>query len=196
MKYLKLVGLVTVSVVALMAFAGTASATTLTGAGGATLGSGTTFHETNLGTIVWIPPFGLISCGASTKHWTTTNAGGSGVAVSGSIGALSFSECNATVTVLNNGTLSITGTGSNNGTLRGTGTEVTVEFVGTHCIFKTNNTTLGTVTGSSTTGRTATLDISATVPRTGGRSGAFCGSTAKWEGSYTVLSPDTLNVDA
>ncbi len=195
MKYLKLMGLAAIAAAALMAFAGTASATLLTGAGGATLGSGTKIVSENEGTVTLDPPFGAIECNESKVDGSTTNAGGTGVAVTGSISTLTFNKCNATVTVLNKGTLSITGTGSNNGTLSSTGAEVTVEFIGTHCIFKTNGTSLGTVTGSGTTGATATLDISATIPRTGGRSGAFCGSTAAWTGAYVVTEPDTLNID-
>ncbi|HEX5526692.1 MAG TPA: hypothetical protein VFX44_05780 [Solirubrobacterales bacterium] len=195
MKYLKLMGLAAIAAAALMAFAGTASATTLTGAGGATLGSGTKIVSENEGTVTLDPPFGAIECKESSVSGKTSNAGGTGVNVEGKIEALSWSSCNATVTVLNKGELSIEGTGSNNGLLRGTNNEVTVEFVGTHCIFKTNNTALGTVTGSSTTGKTATLDISATIPRTGGRSGVFCGSSAAWTGAYVITEPDTLNID-
>jgi hypothetical protein len=196
MKYLKLMGLAAIAAAALMAFAGTASATLLTNSSGATLGTGTTIAAENEGTVTLDPPFGAIECNESKVEGKTTNAGGTGVSVNGSISTLTFKSCNATVTVISNGTLSITGTGSNNGTLSSTGTEVTVEFFGTHCIFKTNNTGLGTVTGSTTTGgKTATLDISATIPRTGGRSGAFCGSTAAWTGAYKVTNPDFLNID-
>jgi hypothetical protein len=195
MKYLKLMGLAAVAAAALMAFAGTASATTLTGAGGTTLGTGTAIAAEAEGTVTLDPPFGAIECKKSKVEGATTNAGGTGVSVTGNISLLTFTECNATVTVINKDSLSIEGTGNNNGLLRGTNNEVTVEFIGTHCIFKTNNTELGTVTGTGTTGATATLDISATIPRTGGRSGAFCGTTAAWTGSYKVNTPDTLNID-
>ena len=196
MKYVKMLGLAALAA-ALMAFvvAGTASATTLTGAGGATLGTGTSIVAENEGTVTLHPPIGDIECKKSSVSGKTTNAGGAGVEVKGSIEALSFTECNATVTVLAKGELAVKGTGSTNGSLSSTGTEVTVEFAGFHCIFKTNGTGLGTVTGSTTTGGNATLDISATIPRTGGRSGAFCGSTAQWTGAYKVTSPSTLNID-
>ena len=196
MKYVKMLGLAALAA-ALMAFvvAGTASATTLTGAGGTTLGTGTSIAAENEGTVTLHPPIGDIECKKSSVSGKTSNAGGAGVEVEGAIEALSFTECNATVTVLAKGSLKIKGTGSNNGSLTSSGTEVTVEFAGFHCIFKTSNTGLGTVTGSATTGGNATLDISATIPRTGGRSGAFCGSTAQWTGAYKVTSPSTLNMD-
>ena len=65
---------------------------------------------------------------------------------------------------------------------------------GLHCVFTTNNTTIGTFTGSAKTGGTAVMDISGTIPRTGGKSGVFCGGNGTWKGSYTVTNPDTLNV--
>ena len=198
MKYLKILGLAAIAAAALMAFTGTASATTLTGAGGASLGAGTEIKSAAEGTTVLHPPIGDIECKESTVAGKTSNAGGSSETVSGNIESLTFSNCNATVTVLAKGSLEIhtkTASADNNGVLTGSGNEVTVEFVGFHCIFKTSGTTLGTVTGSATTGGSATLDIEATIPRTGGRSGAFCGSTAQWTGSYSVSSPSTLNID-
>lgn len=72
---------------------------------------------------------------------------------------------------------------------------MTVEVSGFHCIYKTSSTDIGTLTGSANTESNPTLDIEATIPRTGGRSGAFCGSTAKWTGSYKVTAPNPLNVD-
>jgi len=199
MKYIKMLGLAAVAAAALMAFvgAGTASATQLTGAGGAVLGVGTEIKAENEGKVILDPPFGAIECSVSNVAGSVTNAGSSTTTVSGSIATLTFSSCNATVTVLKKGTLEIhtqSGSANNNGTLTSSGAEVTVQFLGTHCIFSTNNTDLGTVTGSATTGGNATLDISATIPRTGGSSGAFCGSTAAWTGAYKVTSPATLNI--
>jgi hypothetical protein len=194
MKYVKMFGLAALAA-ALMAFAavGTASATTLDDSEGAmTVGESITAAAE--GTTELHPPIGSINCKASHVGGKITNAGGAGVNVSGSIEGLSFTECNAKVVVLANGSLSIASSGGSNGTLFGTGNEVTVEYLGFHCIFKTNNTSLGTLTGSTTTGGAATLDISANIPRTGGRSGAFCGTAAAWTGSYAVSTPNPLNV--
>ena len=191
MKYVKMFGLAALAA-ALMAFAavGTASATTIESEAGVPLGSGTTITANSEGTTTLHPPIGSIECEESHVGGKTTNAGGAGVNVTGNIEALSWSKCNATVNVLAKGTLSVAATSGSNGTLSSTGAEVTVEYLGFHCIFKTNSTSLGTVTGGSP----ATLDISATIPRTGGRSGAFCGSTAQWTGSYAVSNPSTLNI--
>ena len=198
MKYVKMFGLAALAA-ALMAFvaAGTASATELDGPGGAMVTTGTSITAAAEGTTTLHPPIGDISCTASTVAGKTGNTGSSTETVSGALSSLTFTGCNATVTVLKPGSLEIhtqETKSNNNGTLTSSGAEVTVVFLGFHCIFSTSNTDIGTLTGSANTGKTATLDISAKIPRTGGTSGAFCGSTAEWTGNYSVTSPDTLNV--
>jgi hypothetical protein len=203
MKYLKMLGLAAISAAALTALfgAGSASATTLTGTGCTGTPSnhcavGTTITSEAEGMTILHPPFGTIECEASTVSGKTTTTGGASETVKGNIETLDFSKCNATVTTLANGSLEVHSAGNSNGTLTSTGSEVTVEYFGTHCIFKTSNTDIGLLTGSTTTKTEhATFDISATIPRTGGRSGAFCGSTAQWTGSYKVTSPTKLIVD-
>ena len=96
----------------------------------------------------------------------------------------------ATVHVLETGSLSIAPSGGGNGLVKSTGHKVTVETFGAHCIYATNNTALGTITGGSP----ATLDISVSIPRTGGKSGVFCGSSAPLTGSYEVTAPNPLFV--
>lgn len=174
----------------------TSSATQLTGAEGSILGVGTVIHAENEANVILHPPIGEIVCSKSTVEGEVTNAGGTGTTVSGNIFAkgLTFGECNATVHVLKEGSLEIHAIGGNNGTLTSSNAEVTVELSGFHCVFKTTNTDLGTVTGSATTGGAATLDIDADIPRTGGRSGIFCGSEAEWTGSYKVTTPTPLFV--
>jgi hypothetical protein len=198
MNKLKSFALAAAVVAAFMAFAvASASATELyTKAGKLTVGS--TIASEAEGTTTLHPPFGDIECKKSTVSGKVSNAGGATETVSGNIEALTFTECNATVTVVQKGSLEIhtrETSATGNGTLTSTGSEVTVEFIGTHCIFKTNGTDIGTLTGSTATGGNATLDIEATIPRTGGRSGVFCGSTAQWTGSYKVTNPSDLGVD-
>lgn len=202
MKYLKILGLAAIAAAALMAFAGSASATTLTSPAN-TQYSGS-ISSVNEKTVILHPPFGDIECKKSTVEGSITNAGGAESTVSGnikeegSVHGLTFSECNATVTVIKSGSLEVhtqEANNNHNGTVTSTGTEVTVELLGTHCIFATSGTDIGTLTGSSNTGSNATFDISATIPRTEGRSGAFCGTSAQWTGSYKVTSPTFLDVD-
>ena len=197
MKLVKMFGLAVIAAAALMAFvgAGTASATTLT-CNGATCPAGTLITAEAESKVVLHPPFGSIECSKSHVEGKTNNAGSAAETVNGSISTLSFSECNATVTVLTKGALEIHAiSGTSDGTVTSNGTEVTVEYLGFHCIFKTSNTDIGRLTGSNTTKTEhATFDISATIPRTGGRSGAFCGSTAQWTGAYKITTPTKLNV--
>lgn len=219
MKSLKMLGLAAIAAGALMAFvgAGTASATelTCTNPPGTIVMCAAPTHihaevepETK---VVLDPPFGAIECSkstvtfyASTGSSTTTVVSVNSSGVASELETLTFEGCNATVNVLKKGTLELhtTETNSNHdGLLTSTGAEVTVEFLGTHCIFKTTNTTIGHLTGSSTVAAARkeetgmpTLDIKASIPRVGGRSGAFCGSEAQWTGNYTVTTPEWLDV--
>lgn len=202
MKYLKILGLAAIAAAALMAFvgAGTASATALTCTNAKSeeiiCPKGTAIKSVNEGTVTLDPPFGRIECNESVVEGSTSNEGGAEATVTGSISEVFWKSCNATVTVLKKGTLEIhtKGTSTTEGTVTSTGTKVTVEFIGTHCIFETNGTDIGTLTGSTATGSTATFDISATIPRTEGRSGAFCGEKAAWTGAYKIETPDWLGV--
>ena len=217
MRYLKALGLAAIAAAALMAWvgAGTASATTVDCEGTA-CALNAVIHAEAEGTVTLHPPIGDIECKKSTVEGKLENLGSSTTTAGGKIGTLNFSECNATVNVLKTGSLEIhteyetkidnPGTkeevktviqkenSTNNGTLTSSGAEVTVVFAGFHCIFSTSSTDIGTLTGSANTGGNATLDIIATIPRTGGNSGAFCGSTAQWTGSYKVDNPTSLNV--
>jgi hypothetical protein len=204
MKSVKMLGLAVSAAIALLAFAGggSASATQLTctePAGTKVFCPvGTVIHSENEGTLTLDPPFGSIQCAKATGEGKLTNTGSSTTTPSGASEITTIQECNATVTALQKGTLEVHTKSANadgNGLFTSTGTQVTVEFIGTHCIFETKNTTVGTLTGSSTTKGTATMDIEATIPRTGGRSGAFCGSTAQMTGSLKVTKPDWIDVD-
>lgn len=202
MTHLKTLGLAAVAVAA-AAFAavGTASATELTTTGGAMVTTGSTIAAKSEGKVILHPPVGDVECEGEVEG-TTINTGSATETVEAEVSTLTFTNCGPTwtVTVLAKGRLIIhtRGTGANhNSTLTMTGSEITIfdAVTGIHCIFKTNTTDVGTLTGSATTGRRSTLDIEATIPRTGGRSGAFCGSTAQLTGSYEFNTPETLNVE-
>lgn len=210
MRYLKMFRLAALAA-ALMAFlvVGTASATVIENVKGTPLPAGTSITAESENKTELHTPFGSINCVTSHVGGKTTNAGGviegTTVGVRGTVTSLSFSECNATITPVtvvdpktttkDYGSLEIvSNSNGNDGALYGTGQEVTVSYLGFHCIFKTNKTKLGTVTGSGTTGSNATLDIEATLPRTGGNSGSFCGTTAQWTGSLKFTTPNPLYV--
>ncbi len=197
MNHLKLSILAAVVAAALTSFAATASATTLSGAGGTGLGVGTEIKSESEGALTYDSPLGNLECHSNISG-KIGNSGSSTSTVSVTVESFTFSECNHVLSALATGTIEIhtkTETVDSNGIVTWTGTELTSEEFGFHCIYTTNNTQIGTLTGSTTTGGNATLDISATIPRTGGRSGSFCGTSAPWTGSYKFTTPSTLNVD-
>lgn len=214
MKYLKILSFAAIVVTALMAFAGIASATELTSPTGAMAPAGTKIEAVSEGHIVFDSPIGNIEC-KLTISGTTLNTGSSSETVEVKVETFTVTSCTngAIMTAINRGGAHPVGTlivhteytteadghqtqkanSTNNGTLTSTGTEVKVNLSGIECTYRTEATDLGTLTGSSTTGETATLDISARLPEVSG--GFFCGTSAPMTGSLKFTSPDFLNVD-
>lgn len=200
MKSLKMLGLALLAASALMAFAGTnsASATELT-CGPSLCLVNAVFHWASKGKAVLDAPFGNVEC-EMTMAGHVTVPGSSTTTAEVELTEVNWSNCGAdNYQTLRPGKLIIhTAETSNNhdGTVTWSGAEWTTEHVGTHCIFGTNATDIGRLTGSANmAGETSILDISATIPRVGGRSGVFCGSSAPWTGSLKIDTPDALNVD-
>jgi hypothetical protein len=181
MKYVKMLGLLAVAAAALMAFAGTASATILTSPEGTTYTGSIVATSSNS---ELDGAFVTVKCGSSTAEGTVESHGGA--EVTGNISSLTFTECNYATTVKNAGSLGINNT---NG-VKSTGAEVSIATsIGT-CVFTTN----GTAVGSLTEGAGASLDInSSKIPRTGGN--FLCGSSGTWTGNYSVTTPSSLWVD-
>jgi hypothetical protein len=193
MKYAKMLGLLAVAAAAFMALVGTASATTLTSPTGTTF-TGSIHAVSENGHVKLHSPLSTIECNSTVQGEVKTH--GSGVTASGPITSLLFTECTNenTVTVKKAGTLEVHWTSGYNGTLTSSGAEIEVysHSFGGSCIYTTNATDIGTITG----GTEATLDIdSAAIPRTGGSLGFFCGSSGEWTGNYKVTTPHTLYVD-
>jgi hypothetical protein len=197
MKYLKMLGLLAVAAAALMAFAGTAAATTATSPKG-TAYTGT--YKAVAGLTQLHGPFVTVACGSSTVEGKIEQHG-TGVTTKGPITYLNFTECNYSVTVIKSGSLeahatAVKGTDAD-GTVTSTGFEVRIHTSVGECIFTTSGTDIGTgsLTSTTTTGGNAVLDVkSASIPRTGGS--FFCGSSGTWTGSYKVVTPSTLYIDA
>jgi hypothetical protein len=198
MKYVKMLGLLAVAAAALMAFAGSASATEVTSPHG-TRYTGV-IKATSEGKTFLTGSFANVECNGSHVEGTITSQG-SAVTASGPVNLLTFTECNFPTTVITNGSLIAHTDVPNekgNALLTSKGAEVLVHTsVGT-CTFATSNagegTPIGTLTGSTSTGKTATFDInSSKIPVIAG--GFLCGSSGIWEGSYEVTTPDNLNVD-
>jgi hypothetical protein len=190
MKLTKILGVVAVAAMALMAFAGTASATTLEKEGVKQTGAVTIKSSLKSGTSALLSDtagFFANTCTASNVEGTTSVF--TGTTVSGAISALSFTSCaTEPVTVDTKGSLSVENiAGTTNGTVRSIGAKVTVPspFGLLTCVTAASpGTDIGTLTGVKT--GNATMDINAALN---------CGSiTAKWTGTYTVTSPVGLGV--
>jgi hypothetical protein len=185
MKHIKILGLLAVAATALMAFAGVASASTVTSPAG-TAYTGTI--AATAGTTELVGSFTTVKCTASSVEGNVKTHG-AGVTAEGPINKLTFSGCNFEVTVKKTGTLIAHATSGGNATLTSKNAEVIVHTSVGECVFTTNETHIGTLTG----GTPAKLSIaSAAIPRTGGS--FLCGSSAKWSGTYTVNTPKTLFV--
>jgi len=196
MKHLKIIGLALVAAAALMACAGSASAApTLTSPAGTEYTGTLTLSGSS--SMLFQNTFANMTCTGSaiSANISTNNE----THASASIMTLSFSGCSATFDPLKNadgtyGSLTI----KPNGEVFVSNMRITKEAGGVHCIFGgSTSTKLGTFTPSSTTGKTAVLDISASLPYLGGTGSSFtCGSTATWSGTYTVTTPDDLNLES
>jgi hypothetical protein len=184
MKLTKMLGFAAAAALALMAFASTASATTLETNGvlqtndvnlEATLSGSATLSDTS-------NTFAN-TCKASTVTGSDSTQT-SGLVVSGPLSTLSFSSCtHEKVVVDKRGTLSIEIIGVGlNGTVRSNGAEVTVPAtIGSSVITvncKTSNTDLGTLTGTTT--GTSVIHVNAVL-----NCGFFLPS-AKWVGTYNI----------
>jgi len=201
MKYLKTFGLAAGAVAVLMAFAGagTAAATVLCKNNESTSICNENYSsETEItsslvsGTKAKLKTsFKNVECSKATVSGRTENGGSATETVKVLVEALTFEECNCTVSVLKKGTLELHWiSGGNNATVTGTGAEVTVTcstiFGTVHCIYATEGTDLGTLTGGSP----AKLELNASVPRL--TTNALCSEEATWEASYEVSSPKPL----
>jgi hypothetical protein len=181
MKYVKMLGLLAVAAAALMALAGTASAK-VTSPAGTEYSGAITATSTNSaldGTVD-------ITCKHSGVSGTLASKG----ATNGTITSLTFTECSRAVTVTATGTLSI----ASNGEVKSTGARVTVQttILGfpVHCIYKTENTKVGTLTEGVAP---AVMHIgSAPIPQEA--TSGLCGEDAEWTGNYTVTTPATAIV--
>jgi hypothetical protein len=205
MKHFKTLGLLAIAMTALMAFAPSSPATTLTSP------TGTTFNTSTFTAIAGTTSLDAaqytVTCNKSHTE-ATISQHGPGVTIKANVAKFTFTECNFPVKVEANGTLELhtirrnfsphatclAGDGDTcDGTLTSSGTKMTIETSVGNCTFTTNETSIGRVTGSSTTGGKAKLDIQASIPRTGGN--FLCGSSYTWTGSYTFDTPNTLWID-
>jgi hypothetical protein len=191
MKCVKILFSALVALVAFSALVSTASATTLTSPKGTTYTSTLKFQ--NAGTITYTSVFGgfgAVSCKQSTLE-AKVEQHGAGITVSGAVSAMTFSECNFPTTVLDRGSLEIHPINEKEATVTSKNTKIV--WHGTafgSCTFTTSSTgtDIGVLTTTASTGGKARLDLKGSIP-------SPCG-TATLEGSYEVVTPSTLYVDA
>lgn len=202
MRYIKVLSLAAIAAAALMASVagGSASATvicTATPSAGfhcvAREENGQTLDASVETSTLWKTGGGttIATCTAGTIKLVISNEGNTAQTVSGVYEEHTKSGCTTTVKILANGTWEIHHIpGTDNGTLTSTGTETTISFLGVSCIFKTNNTQVGTLTG----GNPATIDASGSIPSS---TGGFCPTAALTSGAYKFTTPSgTLHVVA
>jgi len=197
MKIIKMLGLAAVAAAALMAFvgAGVASASHDTVLckknvhpcrGADVYGQGTQIHaELATGHATLKAGFANITCESSTVAGDTQST----TTPKGAIDVLKFEKCNATVNVLNNGSLQIHHTSGNKGNLVVEGTEVEVAIGSTSCVYGGKITTGLTVTGGSPASMVAN---EASIPKLAG--GFLCASPAKWTAHYKITQPNPLHI--
>jgi hypothetical protein len=208
MKYLKILGLAAVAAMAMMAFAGSASATELKSGGtaGTKLGVGATLEASLEKSAILATTGGttLATCTTASVKGSIGNAGGAGATVTGPVTkenltwAPKGAGCTNTTHTIEGGELEIHGiAGSHNGTLTAKKFQVTVDGIfGVSCIFTAGTGThMGTLTGAATATGHAVMDINATVTKTPGSSG-FCPEKAVWTGNYKVTNQTGLVVVA
>lgn len=180
MKYPKTLGLLVVTATALMAIAGTASATITSPIGTAYTGN---IHLTS--TEVWFHTGGEVTCAHSTIVGSVTN-GGTTVPIT----ALTFKECGTTTfEVLKKGHMTI----ASDGTVSMSGTEYTKQIhktilgfpLTTHCILRMENTVIGKLTEGVSPAELHT----ATYPIPSVATDSSCGEYAETTGTYTVTKP-------
>jgi len=206
MKHLRKFGLIGLVVAFLAPLAGNAQATVVTSGGASYTGGFSaeasdvilhrkTFAEGKFG----------ITCGKSTMSGSLPSHG-LGVTASLAPTSLFFINCvnvlnpSAEVKVLNQGKLEIhTASGdtegtTGNGTVTWSGFEFTTSIgpvgINEHCFFKLSNADVGSITGSKGTGATAKLNIDALLSTSLG-----CGLSAELTATYTITTPDNLNID-
>jgi len=191
MKYVKILGLLAVAAAALMAFAGAASATSVTSPTGTVLSSTKAIHAVNEGGHVKLAnPIANIECSSTVEGKISTQ--GAGVTAEGGISTLDFTGCTNSwvVTTVSPGTLIAHWTGGYNGILTSTGAKVRAVRIGITCVYETNATEIGVITG----GNPATLAISARIPINEKESSTLCGTgTFAWSGSY--VTTEALYID-
>jgi len=181
MKFVKVIGL---SAAALMMLSGLSSASVVKVEGAnSKVGSHFIASVTTSALLKTGGGTTIVTCTGGNVGGKLTDAGSSTTTVKASIQEMTWSGCSTTVHTLAKGTGELHYTSGNNATITSSGAEITVQFLGVSCIFKTSSTSIGTFTG----GKPATFDVNGTIPQSGG--GFLCPSSGIASGAYTLTTP-------
>ena len=202
MKYVKQLGLLMFAAIIVAALAGvsTATATVLcknnlnTENCSERYPVGTEFKTANVGSITMHAGFKTVECKKASGEGKLESEGSSMTTPWGK-GTGTYGECNCEVKVLTTGTLEVHHiAGTDNGTVTFNGSEVTVTcasiFGNVHCIYITERTDTGPVTG----GNPAIVHIEANIPRKA--TNALCDEEAVLTATFEVTAPKPLYVAA
>lgn len=188
MKNLKLLGLAALVSTALMAFASGASATIVTTTTGGPAATPPIHLANENGYVVVRTAIANALCHYTAEFTPTSHGGFSGT--TGPVSVMTFSGCtngwHVTAVPGSLGQISIHSSGfGENGSVRWHGGKVTLTRFGVTCVFETNNTLIGTLTG----GNPATLNVEGSLPINESESSALCGSgSSSFEGSLVTTS--------
>jgi hypothetical protein len=202
MKHMKILGLAAIVAIALMAFAGTASATVLCkeaitsgcAAAGKAYPAGAFIKRSLEGSsITESGETTFDTCTGSQFTSEIKSGGSSSTTVSGPNTTVDFDNCANEVHTISLGSLEIHHiAGTDNGVVTTSGVVVGKTLFGTNCRYESGTGLhLGTLTGS----HNATLHVNAIVKGVTGNS-FICPSTPTWTATFRVTSPVPLYVSA
>lgn len=185
MKNLKILGLAALISAALMALAGSASATTVTTTTGGAAATPTIHLVNENGHVKFANPIANIECSSTFEGNVVSH--GAGATVKVNITSFLLTGCTNAwhYTTITAGSFEIHWTSGHNGTVTWTGAKFDSTRLGVTCVYQTNNTPIGTLTG----GNPATLKLEASIPIVAAESSGLCGSgNSSWSGSYATTS--------
>jgi hypothetical protein len=194
MKFMKILSLAPLALIALMMMAVPASATTLTSPKFTIYTS--TLRAENEGPVFLTNAFGWeykVECNES-KFEGKIEKHGPSITAGGTLSSFTLMKCSGEsgiFKITKPGSLEFHGTGTpGNATVTLGEAEWTAHetFWGTCTFVIFPGTDVGTLTGSNVTGGKAVLDINIAIK-------SSCGTTALWEAKYKVTAPSTLEVD-
>lgn len=187
MRYLKVLGLAAAFSAALMGLTGSASATSITTTTGGAAATPTVHIVNKSSHITFANPIATIACNVTFEGNVAGH--GAGLTAEVTLARFSLSSCtnNWHATTVTPGILLIHWTSGHDGTVTWTGAKFDLTRLGVTCVYETNNTQIGTITGGNPA--SLLIDPGASIPINTAESSGLCGTgNAKWEGPLVTTS--------